>query len=123
MKLTQKSSKASKVRKSGAKSSVRNKSLQHLRAALSDDLKAKYGRNSFRVREGDSVKLTRGEFSGVEGKVQKVFPAKGRITMEGVTREKIKGGTTPIHIHASNFVITNLNLDDKLRKEKLEGVT
>lgn len=74
-----------------------------------------------RVRPGDSVKLVRGEFAGVEGKVQKVFPKEGRITMEGVTREKIAGGTTPIHIHASNFVVTSLTLDDKLRKKKLEG--
>jgi large subunit ribosomal protein L24 len=123
MKLAHKSSKASRVRRSGARSPVRDKNLHLLRASFSDELKSKYGRNSFRLREGDSVKLTRGEFSGVEGKVQKVFPAEGRITMEGVTREKIKGGTTPIHIHASNFVITNLNMDDKLRKGKLEGAT
>jgi large subunit ribosomal protein L24 len=123
MKLVNRSSKASKVRKSGAASPVREKSLQLLKASFSDDLKSKYGRNSFRVRPGDSVKLTRGEFSGVEGKVQKVFPTQGRITVEGVTREKIKGGTTPIRIHSSNFIITSLNLDDKLRKKKLEGTT
>lgn len=92
-----------------------------LRAALSTDLKSKYGRNSIRVRPGDSVKLVRGEYSGIEGKIQKVFPSEGRVTIEGVTREKIAGGTTQIRIHASNVVVTGLNLDDKFRRQKLEG--
>ncbi len=92
-----------------------------LRASLADDLKSKYGRNSIRVKPGDSVKLVRGEYAGIEGKVQKVFPREGRVTIEGVTREKIAGGTTQIRIHASNLVVTTLNLDDKLRRQKLEG--
>lgn len=121
MKQFRASSKPVKVRKSMMASSVHEKSMKLLRASLSDDLKSKYGRNSLRVRPGDSVKLVRGEFAGVEGKVLKVFPTEGRITIEGVTREKIAGGTTPIRIHASNLVITSLNLEDKLRRKKLEG--
>ncbi len=88
---------------------------------LSTDLKAKYTSNSVRVRPGDSVKLVRGEYAGVEGKIQKVFPQEGRITVEGVTREKIAGGTAPLRIHTSNVVVTGLNLEDKFRREKLEG--
>ncbi len=88
---------------------------------LATDLKAKYATNSVRVRPGDSVKLVRGEYAGVEGKIQKVFPLEGRITVEGVTREKIAGGTTPLRIHTSNVVVTSLNLDDKFRRQKLEG--
>jgi large subunit ribosomal protein L24 len=97
------------------------KSSSNLRAALSTSLKSKYTKNSIRVRPGDSVKLFRGEYSGIEGKIQKVFPKEGTITIEGVTREKIAGGTTPIRIHASNVVLTNLNLDDKFRRARLEG--
>ena len=92
-----------------------------LRAPLSSELKSKYGKNSIRVRIGDSVKLTKGEYTGVEGKVQKVFPVEGRLTIEGVTREKIAGGTTPIRISASNVLVTALNLDDKFRRARLEG--
>ncbi|HYB04729.1 MAG TPA: 50S ribosomal protein L24 [Nitrososphaerales archaeon] len=121
MKFSVSSSKPVKVRKKLANSSTRDKALKLSRAMLSTDLKAKYASNSVRVRPGDSVKLVRGEYAGVEGKIQKVFPQEGRITVEGVTREKIAGGTTPLRIHTSNVVVTGLNLDDKFRREKLEG--
>ncbi|MDA4111143.1 MAG: 50S ribosomal protein L24 [Thaumarchaeota archaeon] len=123
MKFDSKSSKPTKMRKSAALSSVRDRSLKLSRAALSSDLKSKYGTNSIRLRTGDSVKLVRGEYAGIEGKIQKVFPKEGRITVEGVTREKIAGGTTPLRIHASNVVVTSVNLEDKLRRQKLEGST
>jgi large subunit ribosomal protein L24 len=102
---------------------VKEKSLKMLRAPLSSDLKSKYGKNSIRIRTGDSVRLIKGEYSGVEGKVQKVYPSEGRITIEGVTREKIAGGTTPIRIHAANVLVTGVNLDDKFRRAKLEGTS
>jgi len=121
LKFSVSSSKPVKVRKKLANSSTRDKALKLSRAMLSTDLKAKYATNSVRVRPGDSVKLVRGEYAGVEGKIQKVFPQEGRITVEGVTREKIAGGTTPLRIHTSNVVVTGLNLDDKFRREKLEG--
>jgi large subunit ribosomal protein L24 len=121
MKFITRSAKPTKVRKASALSSVRERNLKLARAALSSDLKSKYGTNSVRVRTGDSVKLVRGEYAGVEGKIQKVFPKEGRITVEGVTREKIAGGTTPLRIHASNVVVTSVNLDDKFRRQKLEG--
>jgi large subunit ribosomal protein L24 len=121
MKISTSSSKPVKVRKALANTSTKDKALKLARAMLSTDLKAKYATNSVRVRPGDSVKLVRGEYAGVEGKIQKVFPQEGRVTVEGVTREKIAGGTTPLRIHTSNVVVTNLNLDDKFRRQKLEG--
>ena len=121
MKISEGSSKPVKVRKALANSPSGDRALKLSRAMLSSDLKAKYTTNSVRVRPGDSVKLVRGEYAGVEGKIQKVFPQEGRITVEGVTREKIAGGTTPLRIHTSNVVVTGLNLDDKFRREKLEG--
>lgn len=57
---------------------------------------------------------------GVEGKVTGVDLEMGTITIEGVTREKIAGGTVNVKIHSSNVLVTTLNLDDKLRKRKLE---
>ena len=123
MKISEKSSKPTKVRKAAANSPIREKALKFGRASLSSDLKTKYTTNSVRVRPGDNVKLVRGEYAGVEGKIQKVFPQEGRITVEGVTREKIAGGTTPLRIHTSNVVVTGLNLEDKFRRQKLEGTS
>jgi large subunit ribosomal protein L24 len=87
---------------------------------LSSDLKEKHGRKSLRPRVGDSVRILRGEFDGIEGKVTKVYPKKGKLNVEGVTREKLAGGTSPVPIDSSKVMITNLSLEDKRRKQKME---
>ena len=87
---------------------------------LSDELREKYKRRSTRPREGDSVRIVRGEYKNIEGKITKVIPKDGRLNVEGVTHEVQKGGTSPVPVHASNVVITSLNLEDRLRKQKLE---
>jgi large subunit ribosomal protein L24 len=89
-------------------------------SALSRDLREKYKRRGLRPVEGDSVKIARGEFKGIEGKITKVMPKTGRVNVEGVTREKTAGGNAPIPVHSSVLVITGLNLGDKARKAKLE---
>jgi large subunit ribosomal protein L24 len=86
---------------------------------LSSNLKKEYNRKSLRIVKGDSVKIMRGEYKGVEGKVEKLNTAKGRLSIEGVQREKIKGGQVKVQIHASNVRIMSLQLDDKYRKNKL----
>ena len=88
---------------------------------LSKEMKEKYHRKSARARVGDTVKIVRGEFKNIEGKVTKVLQSEGQLAVEGVTREKQKGGNAPVAIYASNVIITALNLDDALRKKKLEA--
>lgn len=89
---------------------------------LSAELKEKYKRRAVRPREGDSVKIVSGEFKGIEGKVTKVLSREGMLNVEGVTRDKQKGGTSPVPIHSSNVVVTAVLVDDKVRKNRLEGV-
>jgi len=91
-----------------------------LSAHLSDELRAKYGTRSLPIRKGDTVKIMRGEYAGVEGKVVAVYREIGRIAVEGVTREKIAGGTAPVKIHVSKVMITALNLEDKWRQKILD---
>ncbi len=88
---------------------------------LSDDLKKQYNKRSTSVVKGDTVKIVRGEYKGVEGKVEKINTEKGKLSIEGVQREKIKGGNVKVLIHASNVIISSLNMDDKLRKNKMEN--
>ena len=67
------------------------------------------------------MKIVRGSFKGIEGKVTRVDSALGKLFIEGVSREKQAGGkTSPVPIDASKVVVTTLNLDDKLRKQRLE---
>jgi large subunit ribosomal protein L24 len=88
---------------------------------LSTELKEKYRRRSVRPRVGDTVRITRGEFRDIEGKVTKVDPRAGMVNVDGVTREKLKGGSSPVPIPSSNLLVTALVLDDKERKKKMEG--
>jgi large subunit ribosomal protein L24 len=88
---------------------------------LSTELRERHGKRSIRPRVGDTVRIVRGEFKDIEGKVTKVDPRIGVVNIEGVTREKLKGGTAPVPIPASNVVLTALVLADKERKKKLEG--
>lgn len=88
---------------------------------LSHDLKNQYHTRSSSVIKGDTVKIIRGEYKGVEGKVEKINTEKGRLSIEGVQREKIKGGQVKVQIHASNVQITSLKLDDDFRKNNLEN--
>ena len=89
-------------------------------SSLNDDLRKQYGRRSARVVKGDTVKVMRGEYSGIEGKVEKVKTERGTLAIEGVQREKIKGGNVKVQIHASDVTIMNFNLQDKYRQTKLQ---
>lgn len=97
-----------------SQSSPRNAS-----AHLSSELRERYGRRSIRVRVGDSVKIARGDFTGIEGKVTDVDTKRGRVYVEGVTREKASGGSALVPVHSSKIVITTLNLSDRWRTDKL----
>ena len=88
---------------------------------LSKDLRKKYNKRSVRVVEGDSVKVIRGEFIGVDGKVSKVSTGDNGLTIEGVKKEKLKGEKYDVFIHTTNVEVTALNTNDKWRINKLEG--
>jgi large subunit ribosomal protein L24 len=62
----------------------------------------------------------RGDRKGLEGKVTRVDRKNYRINVEGITREKVDGTAIQIPLHPSKVMITNLNLDDKWRRESLK---
>jgi len=94
---------------------------KQLGSPLSKELQEKYGKRSMRVVLGDTVKVMRGEYRGVDGKISKVSVADNSIAIEGVKKEKSKGEKFDVLIRSTNVVITNLNLGDHWRKTKLEG--
>ena len=91
-----------------------------LAAPLSDELRNAQGRRSYPVRKGDTVKIVRGDFAGVEGKVTEIDTHRRRLFVEGVTREMTSGTSTNVSVHASKVMITKLNLDDKWRAESIK---
>lgn len=88
---------------------------------LSADLREKYGVRTARVCKGDTVAVLRGteDLRGTEGKVIGVDVNTGRVTIEGITINQADGTAVAKPIHASNLVITKLNLADEWRKESL----
>ena len=94
---------------------------KQLGSHLSKDLRQKYGTRSIRVTIGDTVRVLRGEFKGVDGKVKEVNTLKRAVTIEGIKKEKLKGGQFDVYIHSSNLLVTELNTSDKWRIRKLEG--
>jgi len=92
-----------------------------LGAMLANELREQYNKNTVRVVKGDSVMVVRGEYKGRGGKVEDVDTERGTLHIEGMQREKIRGGQVKVPIHSSNVKITGLNLEDKGRSSKLQG--
>ena len=88
-------------------------------AHLSPELREKYKRRSFPIRVGDRVRIMRGEFKGVEGKVTGVDRERQMVYIENITAKKADGSTVQRPIHVSNLMIMDLNLDDEYRKRAL----
>jgi len=89
-------------------------------AALSKDLRKKYPRRSARIMINDTVKVIRGEYKGLTGKVAKISTESNSIAIEGNKKEKLKGEKIDVYIHSTNTIITSLNTDDKWRLKILE---
>src|ERR687885_2731967 len=95
---------------------IRDKSIC---STLTEDLREQYNRRSIRVIKGDTVRVMRGEYTGIEGKVEKVDTTRGTLSIEGIQREKVRGGNVKVQIHSSNVRVSGLNLDDKYRQNKI----
>lgn len=86
-----------------------------LSSPLSDDLFQKHGIRRLPLRVGDSVRIERGDFAGLEGKIERIDYGNRRIYVEGMTREKSAGVASKLTVHPSKVLVTNLNLSDKWR--------
>jgi len=93
----------------------KHKRDRFLGASLSENLREQHSKRSMRVIKGDTVRILRGEYVGIEGKVEKVNTEKSKLSIEGVQREKIRGGNVKVQVHASNVQIISLNMDDDYR--------
>ena len=89
-------------------------------APISKDLRKKYSRRSARIMLDDTVKVIRGEYKGITGKVSKISTDSNSIAIEGNKKEKLKGDKIDVYIHTTNVIITALNTDDKWRLKILE---
>ncbi len=113
--------KPTKMRNSLIYRATFNVKSKQLTSPLSNELRKKYSKKSIRVVKGDSIKIVRGEFKGVDGKISEISTAKNSVAIEGIKKEKTKGDKFDVYIHTSNLLVTGLNTDDKWRIKKIEG--
>ena len=86
-----------------------------LKVQLSKPLRAKYNRRNVLVRKGDKVRIMRGQFFGIVGKVESVDYNASRVYVEGASLAKKDGAKSSYPLHPSNLQIQEMVLDDKFR--------
>jgi len=97
-----------------------HKKRKWLSSHLSENLLLKYDKRSVPVITGDEVEVMRGSFKGHKDKVASIHVKKQVVEVEGMTTAKADGTKIAKSIHASNLLITKLNLTDRWRRQKLE---
>ncbi|TET28718.1 MAG: 50S ribosomal protein L24 [Candidatus Heimdallarchaeota archaeon] len=88
-----------------------------LTAPLAELLAEKEGVKQLVIRKGDTVRIRKGSFKGIEGEVSNVDYKYMRLTIDGVTFEKSDGSSQHFPVQACNCEIISLkNMKDKGRK-------
>ena len=93
-----------------------------LNAHIDKKLKEKLGikRRTVTLVQGDSVKVVSGSHKGKEGKVVLLNARKGRVAVDSISSKTMRGKESHPMIGVGNVSITDLNLADKWRAEKLK---
>jgi len=86
---------------------------------LSPELRKTYGKRSFRIIKGDTVKVLRGDFAGESGIIDDVNVNRCAVFIHGVSVTKADGTEVPRPINPSNVQITKLNLKDNYRRARV----
>ncbi|MGV8162946.1 MAG: 50S ribosomal protein L24 [Candidatus Nanoarchaeia archaeon] len=90
---------------------------------LSKELRKKYGIRNIKPRTGDKVRVVRGTYKTKSGPIEKIDTKNLKIYVTKIELTKRDGSKSKVPIHPSNMQITDLNLSDKLRKNKLSKTT
>lgn len=85
---------------------------------LSKELRKRYGKRSFPLRKGDSIRVLRGKFRGKTGKIDRIDLKNLKVSVEGVQLTKKDGTKVNVMLQPSKLQIIELNLEDKERAVK-----
>jgi large subunit ribosomal protein L24 len=97
-----------------------HKKRKWISSHMDENLLLKYDRRSMPLVKDDTVKVMRGSYKGHEGKVTRINQRRRQVEVEGLVMTKADGKKIAKPIHASNLLITKLNLIDRWRRKKLE---
>jgi len=96
---------------------------KYVHVHLSKELKKKYKTRNLGLKKGDKVKVVRGQFRKHTGSVERIDLKKLKVHINGIEITKKDGSKTTYLIDPSNLIITDLNLDDKMRQKIIERKT
>lgn len=86
-------------------------------AHLSKELRKKYNKRNMNLRKGDGIKVMRGQFKNKTGKIEEVSVKKTLVYVSGIEIVKRDGTKARRPINPSNLMITDINMDDKMRNK------
>ncbi len=89
-------------------------------ANLSHNLRDELGTRNIGIRNGDRVKVMRGDRKGAEGIVNNIDRENERIYIDGVEKEAVDGTVHQIPLRPSNVQIQSLNLSEEDRLDKYD---
>lgn len=89
-------------------------------ANLSQNLREELGTRNIGIRNGDRVKVMRGDRKGAEGIVNNIDRENERIYIDGVEKEAVDGSVHQIPLRPSNVQIQSLNLGEEDRLDKYD---
>ena len=90
----------------------------HLDRQLREKLSLK--KRAVQISRGDTVKVMSGSKRGTTGKVVRVSLSTGRVFIDSLMKKNAKGKEFNVPISSSNVYITELNLADGRRADRLK---
>ncbi|MFB6076432.1 MAG: 50S ribosomal protein L24 [Candidatus Aenigmatarchaeota archaeon] len=97
-------------------------SHKDLSVNLSEELRDEFETRNISLREGDEVKVMRGDFKGKSGEVREIDRKGRKVKIDGVEREKTDGTEVHVPISPSNLMIIDPDMSDRMRRKVIERV-
>lgn len=91
-----------------------------LSATLSKELRERFKRRSLTLRKGDRVRVLCGKFKDIEGEVVNISLSDSKVFVDKVVSKKRDGTDVLRPIPASNLILIEIDLRDKMRQKVLE---
>lgn len=89
---------------------------KYLHAHLSKELRTAMGKRSVLAAKGDGVKVLKGKFKGVSGKINGVNLKTGFVTIEGMMVKRQNGKEIPATLRPNQFIITEIASSRKIKQ-------
>lgn len=89
---------------------------------LAAELRDEFETRNIPLREGDEVKIMRGDFKGKSGEVREIDQKEMKVKIDGVEREKTDGTEVHVPITPSNLMLIDPDMSDRMRRKVIERI-